>query len=168
LARTAIAAMSQGSIDSAILSILPWTCWQGKNRAAKSHRHPHPHEYASSFGRRLSRRLPFIPGRLIEAIRKKRKRGDGNRQKRSPGSIRTPREIWRDAGESRRPDKAGYLSSLKTTIPMYSTHRHDGSQGRGAVLAVFSLSSPRRQGQYVSQDLYQQYVEAAGRRLDEY
>ena len=40
------------------------------------------------------------------------------------------------------PDKAGYLSALKNTIPMYSTTGKMDPKGAEAVLAVFSLSSP--------------------------
>src|SRR5476651_1168129 len=55
----------------------------------------------------------------------------------------TPQEVMEKMPQNLvGPDKAGYLSALKNTIPMYSTTGKMDPKGAQAVLAVFSLSSP--------------------------
>jgi NitT/TauT family transport system substrate-binding protein len=63
------------------------------------------------------------------------------------------------------PDKAGYLSALKNTIPMYSTTGLMDPKGAAAVLAVFSLSSPdvAKANIDVSKTYTNKYVEAVGK-----
>src|SRR5450830_620137 len=61
------------------------------------------------------------------------------------------------------PDKAGYLSALKNTIPMYSTTGKMDPKGAEAVLAVFSLSSPEvaKANIDVTKTYTNKYVDAA-------
>jgi NitT/TauT family transport system substrate-binding protein len=63
------------------------------------------------------------------------------------------------------PDKAGYLSALKNTIPMYSTTGKMDPKGAAAVLAVFSQSSPEvaKANIDVSKTYTNKFVEAAGK-----
>jgi NitT/TauT family transport system substrate-binding protein len=63
------------------------------------------------------------------------------------------------------PDKAGYLSALKNTIPMYSTTGRMDPKGAAAVLAVFSLSSPdvAKANIDVLKTYTNSYVEAVGK-----
>ena len=63
------------------------------------------------------------------------------------------------------PDKAGYLSALKNTIPMYSTTGKMDPKGAAAVLAVFSLSSPdvAKANIDLSKTYTNKFVEAAGK-----
>ena len=63
------------------------------------------------------------------------------------------------------PDKAGYLSALKNTIPMYSTTGKMDPKGAAAVLAVFSQSSPdvAKANIDVSKTYTNKYVEAVGK-----
>ncbi len=63
------------------------------------------------------------------------------------------------------PDKAGYLSALKNTIPMYSTTGKMDPKGAAAVLAVFSLSSPdvAKANIDVLKTYTNSYVEAVGK-----
>src|SRR5476651_1791158 len=63
------------------------------------------------------------------------------------------------------PDKAGYLSALKNTIPMYSTTGKMDPKGAAAVLAVFSLSSPdvAKANIDVTKTYTNKFVEAIGK-----
>jgi sulfonate transport system substrate-binding protein len=63
------------------------------------------------------------------------------------------------------PDKAGYLSALKNTIPMYSTTGKMDPKGAEAVLAVFSLSSPdvAKANIDVTKTYTNKFVEAVGK-----
>ena len=63
------------------------------------------------------------------------------------------------------PDKAGYLSALKNTIPMYSTTGKMDPKGAQAVLAVFSQSSPdvAKANIDVSKTYTNKFVDAVGK-----
>ena len=171
LGATAVAAMEQGSVDAAVMLDPAVTLLQGKNkdlkilvdtRTQKDTLDVFGGEYP---GGALYTRADWIEKNpkaaqaLTNAIVKTLKWIHSH----------TPEEIMaKMPDELVGADKALYLAALKNTIPMYSTDRPHGPEGRaGRARRVQPVVAGGRQGQDRSvEDLHQQ-VRRAGDRQDE-
>ncbi len=170
LGATALVAMEQGQIDAAILLDPTVTILQGKNKDLKILSDTRTQKDTQAvFGGDYPGGALYSKGDWIEQHPKET-------QALTTAIVNTlawlhshtPEEIMAKMPENLvGPDKAGYLSALKNTIPMYSTTGKMDPKGAAAVLAVFSLSSPdvAKANIDVSKTYTNKFVEAAGKGM---
>ena len=170
LGATALTAMEQGQIDAAILLDPTVTILQGKNKDLK---------ILSDTRTQKDTQAVFggdYPGGALYSKADWVEKHPKETQGLTTAIVNTlawihshsPEEIMAKMPQNLvGPDKDGYLSALKNTIPMYSTTGKMDPKGAAAVLAVFSLSSPEvaKANIDLSKTYTNKFVEAAGKGM---
>src|SRR5471032_3163580 len=168
LGATAVAAMEQGQIDAAIMLDPSVTILQGKNKGLK---------ILSDTRTQKDTQAVFggdYPGGALYSKADWIEKHPKETQGLTAAIVNTLAWIHSHTAEEVMakmpqnlvgPDKDGYLSALKNTIPMYSTTGMMDPKGAAAVLAVFSLSSPEvaKANIDVSKTYTNKYVEQANK-----
>src|SRR5471032_291856 len=168
LGATAVAAMEQGQIDAAIMLDPSVTILQGKNKGLKILNDTlTQRDTQAVFGGDYPGGALYSKADWIEK-HPKETQGLTTAIVNTLAWIHshTPEEVMAKMAENLvGPDKAGYLSALKNTIPMYSTTGKMDPKGAEAVLAVFSLSSPdvAKANIDVTKTYTNKFVEAVGK-----
>src|SRR5471032_1747708 len=168
LGATAVAAMEQGQIDAAIMLDPSVTILQGKNKGLKILNDTlTQRDTQAVFGGDYPGGALYSKADWIEK-HPKETQGLTTAIVNTLAWIHshTPEEVMAKMPQNLvGPDKAGYLSALKNTLPMYSTTGKMDPKGAAAVLAVFSLSSPdvAKANIAVTKTYTNKFVEAVGK-----